>query len=145
MSNVRGLYLRSKQDGDQKVASLNPTWESLGGRERMKKAAARARWKEQMERRRVDRGRKRRKRRGEEGKAERMASRCIINCSETSWSAGADCPSIRSSVVPAAALLLYFCAHFFLNTEAWLTPSFSPPLDSSLLVTSPHLWPCSVL
>lgn len=43
MSNVRGLYLRSKQDGDQKVASLNPTWESLGGRERMKKAAARAR------------------------------------------------------------------------------------------------------
>ena len=54
----------------------------------------------------------------EEGGEERMASRCIINCSEISSSVGANCPSIRSPVVPAAALILYFCSGFFLNREA---------------------------
>lgn len=31
---VGRLYLHSKQDSDQKVASLNPTWENQGWRER---------------------------------------------------------------------------------------------------------------
>lgn len=63
------IFLHSKQDSDQKVVSLNPTWDSLDRRERegereegkMKRKAGRTRWKEQMEKRRaVRRGRGRR-------------------------------------------------------------------------------------
>lgn len=72
------LYLLSKHNSDQKVASLNPAWE------KSRWEAERTRWKEQMERRRVHGGSKRRKRRGGEGEEEKMASRCFINRSEMS-------------------------------------------------------------
>lgn len=34
MEKMGRIYLHPKQDIDQKVASLNPTWENLGGRKR---------------------------------------------------------------------------------------------------------------
>lgn len=64
---------------------------------------------------------------------ERKASCCFINQTEMFWSAGAKRPSIRSAVVPAVAHILYFCSHFFLNKEPWLTRSLFPSSDSFLL------------
>lgn len=51
MEKIGRLYLHSKHDVDQKVASLNPTWEKLGERKREDEKGGRER--DERNRRRV--------------------------------------------------------------------------------------------
>lgn len=128
-------WIYTKQNNDQEVASLSPTWENLGGRKRMKKEGREDEMKgtdgEEEAGQRLGKEEEGRRKKAQDGEP------CIINWREMSWSAGANRLSICSSVIPAAALILY--SDFILNKETWLTLSLFPSTDSSIPSLKVHV------
>lgn len=84
------IFLPSKQDSDQKIVSLNPTWDSLDRRARDRQDEKESRANKMKGTDGEEEGGQKRKKEWEE----RRRKRCIINCSAMSWSAGAK-PSVH--------------------------------------------------